>query len=79
MKIKKRTMAHKKYTLIKDFGTQKAGGSVIISENQVAYFIEEGLIEGEKKKKKKTKTKTKEVEANNDEDTIKENNNIIKE
>ncbi len=68
-------MAHKKYILIKDFESQKVGGSIIISENQVDYFVENGFIEG---KKKKTKTKTK-VAAGLSTEDLKESNNIIKE
>ena len=46
---------NKKYILIKDFNSQKKGSAVIISENQVEYFVEKGLIEV---KGEKTKTKT---------------------
>tara|TARA_R100001377_G_scaffold46648_1_gene26842 strand:+ start:250 stop:438 length:189 start_codon:yes stop_codon:yes gene_type:complete len=49
-------MAHKKFVLLKDFNSQKKGSGVIISENQVEYFFEKGLIEV---KGKKTKTKKK--------------------
>lgn len=68
-------MAHKKYILIKDFESQKIGGSIIISENQVDYFVENGFIDGEKKK---TKTKTKVATVLSTE-AFKESNNIIKE
>tara|TARA_R110000751_G_scaffold119032_2_gene219507 strand:- start:914 stop:1123 length:210 start_codon:yes stop_codon:yes gene_type:complete len=69
-------MAHKKYILIKDFESQKIGGSIIISENQVDYFVENGYIDGGKKKKTKTKTKVVAVLST---EALKENNNIIKE
>ena len=36
---------HKKYILIKDFGSQKKGSGIIISENQVDHFVEKGFIE----------------------------------
>ncbi len=65
---------HKKYILIKDFGSQKKGSGIIISENQIDYFVEKGLVEV---KGKKTKTKTK-IEVQSKE-VKKENNNIIKE
>tara|TARA_R110000824_G_scaffold3916_3_gene18712 strand:+ start:5704 stop:5901 length:198 start_codon:yes stop_codon:yes gene_type:complete len=49
-------MAHKKHILVKDFNSQKKGSTIIISENQIEYFFEKGLIEV---KGKKTKTKKK--------------------
>ena len=51
-------MAHTKHILIADFGNQKAGDSVIVGDNQIDYFVENGWIEVKSKsKKKKAKAK----------------------
>tara|TARA_R110000787_G_scaffold70574_3_gene156816 strand:- start:9868 stop:10065 length:198 start_codon:yes stop_codon:yes gene_type:complete len=64
-------MAHKKHILLKDFNYQKKGSAIIISENQIEYFFEKGLIEV---KGKKTKTKKKiEVKEVQELSEIKEN------
>tara|TARA_R110000803_G_scaffold48061_2_gene99897 strand:- start:2539 stop:2745 length:207 start_codon:yes stop_codon:yes gene_type:complete len=65
-------MGHKKHILIKDFNSQKKGSGVIISENQIEYFIENGLIEV-KGRKAKTKKKIEEQEI-----PVQKENKIIK-
>ena len=62
-------MAIIKKILTKKFNGRPAGASIRIHENQLEYFIEQGLIEGKVKKTKTKKTETK-VEADIDKNKI---------
>ena len=50
-------MGHTKYTLIKDFGSQKEGASIIVADCKADYFMENGYIKGKVKKAKTKKAK----------------------